>query len=604
MTGWLTATIILLLTTLPSGQSMAGERFPLGGEWMLSDAAESESPPGDDAAWHAVDVPAIIPQRHRKPTSVWYRLRFDAPPALVASTEPIALVIDDIRLADETWLNGARIGGEGKFSARWRFDATNPQDLMRVYALPADLLRAQDNRLYIRAKIGFGDGWGAMFPGGAGIVKGEVALAPLASAAADRQKTLIRATLADGVFITLGVIDLLIIVLLLGRSPSPIPEFKWLVLTSLLMLLGSAGHDIFYVLGLDIGGDLLLIIALLGVPPSIALYFQAQHGYLSRQALSTGVVLWLVSASIILLPGFSNNIKLAAWYLYSAIALASFICALLCAIRGVRQKRVAAKIQLLALVVYLFSIRTQWLPDVFFGHRNVQIGSLFYRYALLYAYLARIRRIQLDYRSLSQRVTRIADAVHGNLSREMHDGIGQKLASMKLQLQLAGRDGNGGHLNNIREELDSAITSLRRILAGLHPLHLDRYGLVSAIRQEARHIEKMRGKVKIDTRLEPVTLDKEQELQLFRIFQEAVGNAIHHGRASQITVELSANDRLLSMRLTDNGTGFDVGAKTADRKPGGLGLVSLRERVALLDGELDIKSEAGEGTCVTVSVLL
>jgi len=483
----------------------------------------------------------------------------------------------------------------------WRFSGTQPQGMMRVYPIPEGLLKPGENQLGIRARIGFGDGWGAMFPGGSGIIMGRVSLMPLDAARRLQRETTLRASVADAVFITLGVVDLLVIVLLLGRARTDVPEFKWLVLTSLLMLLGASGHDLFYILGLNIHSEALLMIALLGVPPSIALYFDAQHGYLREPARQTGIALWGLSALILLTPWGDDNLKRAAWYLYSAIATAAFICALVCAIQGVRERRAAARIQLLALIVYLLSIRTQWLPDVFFGHRNVQIGSLFYRYALLYAYFARVRRIQIDYQQLSRRVATIADAVHASLSRELHDGIGQKLASMKLQLQLAAAPGGDDHLRNLREELDSAIAALRRMLAGLHPLNLDRYGLAPAIRQEAEHIARMQGAAQIETRLENIPLDKETELQLFRIFQEAVGNAIRHGQASRIIVELTANDRLLTLTISDNGAGFDVASQLADQQREGRGLISLRERAALLNGRLLIESHRDRYTKITVT---
>ncbi len=591
----------LLFFCLFAPKLRALEEIPLDGEWQF--AQDPVANPAPRAAggqrWTPIDVPAILPQRHGKSISGRYRLRFDLPRDVFSPNAQWSLVIDAIRHADEVWLNGRRIGGEGRFSPSWRFAATNPQGMMRVYDIPPGLLRHRDNLLLIRTKIGFGPAWGAMFPGGAGIISGGVSLVPKARAASLKRQRLLRDSVVDAVFITLGAIDLLVIVLLLGKARASVPEFKWLVVTSVLMLLGASGHDIFYTLGLDIHAELLLMIALLGVPPSIALYFQAQYGLIGARALRIGIFLWLASSAAILLPVFGDGLKIIAWYCYSAIALASFVCALFCAIRGVREKRVAAKTQLLALVVYLLSIRTQWLPDVFFGHRNVQIGSLFYRYALLFAYFARVRQIQVDYRRLSQRVSRVADEVHSHLSRELHDGIGQKLASMKLQVQLAASSGDNARLRNIREELDSAIAALRGMLAGMHPYHLERHGLAAAIREEAAHINKMRDDLIIETRLDEITLETEQALQLFRIFQEAVGNAIHHGKASRILIELKAGRERLLLRCSDNGEGFNVDAKLTEAKKG-LGLISLRERAALLDGELNIESGKGQGARISV----
>ncbi len=588
---------------------LAGERQVLVGGWEFwqGDAAFEELGELDEGLWSPVAVPGLLKQEHGKPTAGWYRRDFDVP-AAGGGGQALALVIECIRHADETWLNGVRIGGEGHFEPPWHFSATNPQGLLRSYAIPDGLLRPTGNRLFIKTPVGFGDAWGAMFPGGAGIVRGEVALQDAESAEALRHRALIHASMIDSVFVTLGILDVLIIVLLLGRSQTVFPEFKWLVAVSLLMLLGVAGHDIFYINGWQIYGNLLLIVALLGVPPTIALYFRAQYHNVPGSVVKAMALLWLLAVLLMFAPSVSPLMKRLAWYLYSAIAFVSLLYALFCAVRGVREKRVAAVAQLLALVVYLLSIRTQWLPDVFFGHRNVQIGSLFYRYALLYAYLARVRQMQIDYKHLSRRVVGVADTVHANLSRELHDGIGQKLASMKLQAQLAGRGDEEGatnpHVQNIRHELDGAVDELQQVLAGLHPVQLDRCGLQAAIRQSARHLEKLHRGVAIAQFVEAVELGKDTELQLFRIFQESVNNAIRHGKASKISVHLIRRGKVLELKVQDNGKGFDVNARPRADRQGGLGLVSLYERAALLNGHLSIDSLRDAGTCITVTVPL
>ncbi len=600
----LTLLLLLLLSGTSAHSHANSDHFRLQGQWEFHYGERPDDrrePTLTD--WLPIPFPGVLGQQHGNPTTGWYRLRFDIPPTWLHNPAPLALLIEHLRLADETWLNGVRIGAEGSFDPPWHFRATNPQGMTRVYPIPAGLLRARNNVLTIKIAIGFGKAWGAMFPGGAGVIDGHIYIGNASALTQRQQKTLIDNTVLDTIFITLGIVDVLLIILLLGRSRTTFPEFKWLLLSSVLMLLGSAGHDLFYLSEWDIHANLMLMLALLGIPPSIALYFHEQYGHLTDHWLQSAGLLWLLASLLILLPGPADPVKTLAWYLYDLIAMASMLYALLCALRGVRDKRTAALPQLIALLVYIASIRTQWLPDAFLGHRNVQIGSLFYRYVLLYAYLARVRQIQIDYKALSRRVVSITDQVHASLSRELHDGIGQKLASIKLQAQLALGAPHGNHLSNIRHELDSAIETLHRMLAGLHPIQLDRRGLTTALAEETHTLRTLHPGVQINTRLDNVSLDKITELQLFRIFQESLNNAIRHGQATHITIDLEHRHQHLRLTIRDNGTGFDPDAlQQQSPKDHGLGLISLNERVALLNGQVDIDSCPGQGSCITVTL--
>ncbi len=596
-------TLFLLLALLPGASVLGAESQRLVGLWQFHLAgSDPTQPPTDDSeGWHAIGVPGLLSQQHGQPISGWYRLRFDWNSG--QDREPLALAIDQLRHADETWLNNQIIGGEGRFEPPWAFRATNPQAAMRVYPISAGLLQAQNNMLHIRTTTGFGPGWGALFPGGAGIIGGDVRIGPQDRLAEAQRQAWLRSGVADAVFITLGVVDLLLILLLLRQSQQLFPEFKWLVITSLLMLLGSAGHDIFYLTGTEIHANFLMALAMLGVPPGIALYFHAQYRNIPAHLLAGLAVIWAVASLLLLWPGIGNSTKALAWYTYNSIAALSLLYALCCAILGVRQRRIAAWPQLLAVAVYVLSIRTQWLPDVFFGHRNVQIGSLFYRYALLYAYIARLQQMQVDYKALSHRVVKIADDIHAAMARELHDGIGQTLASAKLQTQLAEQSKANGKLDGIRRELDHAIVALRRMLSGLHPVQLDQHGLSVAIHDEAQHLQVLHHGLKIDTAIdEHIVLDKETEAQLFRIFQESIHNAIRHGKAQHIDVRLKQHSGRIIFCIRDDGNGFDSNPPDSPQAKRGLGLVSLRERAALMDAQIGIDSLPGEGAEVVITL--
>ncbi len=583
--------------------SHADNRVLLSGNWKFQygDKPEWSKVDFDDSSWSNIKVPSLVKQKHNTPINGWYRLKFDAH---VDIDEPQALLIESIRHSDETWINNIRVGGKGTFEKPWHFMQTNPVELVRLYQIPAGFLKEKDNVLAIRTNIGFGQAQGAMFPGGAGIQRGHVYLGEPDYLGDYVQKKLMQITAIDVVFFTLGFIEIFIILFLLRTSIHIFPEFNWLLFTSVVMLLGSIGHDFFYIHGFHwISVNLLLIIALLFMPLSVALYFWAQYQNVSTKLVQYFVSLWAIVSLYILIPSISDLIKIYLWYVWIFLAIIFFAYALFCALHGVYIKRIGAYMQLLGLVIFLISIRTQWLPDTFWGHRNVQIGSLIYRYTLLFAYFQKIKRMQMDYKDISKRVVKIADDIYANIARELHDGMGQHLASMKLQTKLASIQTQNKHLKNINAELDASISGLRRLLAGLHPVLVDKYDLATALTMESQYKEKIHG-VRINLVISELNLDKNLEHQIFRIYQECLTNAIQHGEAGIIQLRLYQKNNKIILSIKDNGKGFDDIQPAKYTKQTGLGLVSLKERISLLNGQLSINSKHYQGTEILISIPL
>ena len=582
--------------------AFSAEKQLIANNWKFKygDAPSWSQPSLDDKKWDSVKVPSLIKQLHKTPITGWYRVYFDVHANINVQQ---AILIKYIRHSDETWLNGAKIGGEGTFDKLWQFNVTNPQGLSRVYKVPLGLLKNKNNLLAIKSNIGFGNALGAMFPGGAGILLDGVYIGDAKSLENYQQRSILQTSSIDLIFITLGLVDIFIILFLLKNALTIFPEFKWLLFTSFFMMLASVGHDFYYIYGFNLVNlSLVLVFSLLGMPLSVALYFWAQYRNIKIKYVKIIVGMWAVLSMLIIIPWVSSDIKIVSWYIWMVLATCFFLYAIACGVKGILMGRVGAITQLLAITVYIISIRTQWLPDNFYGHRNVQIGSLFYRYMLLFAYFQMIKSMQLDYHNLSQRVVRIADDLYSNIARELHDGVGQNLASLKLQTQLAKNNTpNNQHLVNIEEELNTSITSLRRLITGLHPVLIDKYSIAEALKQESQHLEKIYG-TKITLETGTVELKKEMEHQLFRIFQECCNNAINHGHASRIKVDLRQKEQNIILSITDNGTGFDVMKKQQPDNTGGLGLISLHERVILLNGQLAIKSCKANGTNIHISI--
>jgi signal transduction histidine kinase len=193
------------------------------------------------------------------------------------------------------------------------------------------------------------------------------------------------------------------------------------------------------------------------------------------------------------------------------------------------------------------------------------------------------------------------------IARELHDELAQTLTALKMDTiwmrdhMPAGDDTAQQKLAQMLAMLDSAVASVRRIAADLRPLVLDDLGLVPAIEWLVQGFTQRTG---VPCRLEA---DESLELQephatgVFRIVQESLNNVAKHARASQVAVELQPQGDHLLLRVRDDGMGFRPGAP---RRPQSLGLVGLRERAALLRGEVKVDSSPGGGTCVEARIPL
>lgn len=582
--------------------SFANDAFEVTGDWKFEHGNESQwkSQDFDDRLWERVEVPKLLFQGHEKPVMGWYRVKFDV---IKPVKDQLALHIETIRHADETWLNGTRIGGIGTTYGAWDFLHTNPQSLPRLYKIPDALLKEKNNVLAIKVNVGFGEAWGAMFPGGAGITKGKVYIGDYQKLQQEIHYKELKIITLDTVFAALGVLDLLIILLLIKTALGSIPEFKWLLMTSFFLLLGASAHDINFVYSIDlISTNFALVTAMLVLPFTTAMYFWSQYRDIPRNIIVGMTLLWGVNILVILFPNVPFSLKNICWYIWNAQAAIFFLYSIYAAFKGIVYKRLGAVAQLLGIVIYVFSIRSQWLPEEFFGHRNIQIGSVFYRYALLVAYFQQMAGIRINYKQLNYKLVGIVENVRHSIARELHDGIGQYLASIKLQTKLAEKSGNPNY-SLIYKQLDDSILGLRRLINGLHPVVIDEVNISKALEIESRNIMKTYD-VSISVNALDLNFHKTIEAYIFRIFQECVANSIKHGDAKEIKVKLQSGKEYIKVSIEDDGKGFLVNEEDGIKEESGYGLISIHERVALLNGSLDVRSVPNQGTCVKFMIPL
>ena len=187
------------------------------------------------------------------------------------------------------------------------------------------------------------------------------------------------------------------------------------------------------------------------------------------------------------------------------------------------------------------------------------------------------------------------EAERQRLARELHDGVGQLLASAAFRLGQVEEPG----LRPIRQLVESAVSEIRRLARNLGPAPLRDLGLVAAARLLGRELAGRSGvKVLVEGVDVPRDLPAGISLEVYRVLQEALSNVERHAGASNVTVRLEGLRGRLRLLVRDDGRGFDPDAPP--RK--GLGLGHLRERAALLGGTLRLSSAPGAGTTVDLAV--
>lgn len=210
-----------------------------------------------------------------------------------------------------------------------------------------------------------------------------------------------------------------------------------------------------------------------------------------------------------------------------------------------------------------------------------------------------------------ERVEAAREDERTRIARELHDELGSLLTRIRwdieaLDAQMPASSPQAStalrdRLSETVRLVDSAIESVRRIAAELRPAILDDLGLTAALESQVQQFTRATG---ITCRLD-LLLDegdkptRAQATALFRIVQEALTNVSRHARASLVTIVLERRDGDLVLEVRDNGAGID---RDAAASPSALGILGMRERALLVDGEFAISSRPGKGTILTVRI--
>jgi len=218
----------------------------------------------------------------------------------------------------------------------------------------------------------------------------------------------------------------------------------------------------------------------------------------------------------------------------------------------------------------------------------------------------RLRESHEQLRALSVYLQYVREEERIRIAREVHDELGQALTGLKLQLTwLAGRLPRKRSAIHVRvkamgEHIDQTIQTVRRIATELRPGVLDTAGLMAALEWQAHEFEdKTSIRCRVKSSVPETAWDQDLNTAFFRIFQETLTNVIRHAHATRVDVRLDEVGPNLVLEVKDNGRGI---SEEQIRNTKSIGLLGMRERAALLGGEVRVHGEPGRGTTITVLI--
>lgn len=209
---------------------------------------------------------------------------------------------------------------------------------------------------------------------------------------------------------------------------------------------------------------------------------------------------------------------------------------------------------------------------------------------------------------ISSKIVENQENEQNRIAKEIHDGIGQMLTGLKFSLEsinLDDREKSEQKIEYLKKLSLDIIKGVRTATFNLMPPELSDHGIVSSLTKLTQELSKLTGKEilfynKTDFNQR---LDSLIEINIYRLTQEAINNAIKYAESSHIIVQLSHSETLLSIIIDDNGKGFDINAVDKKRNSeSGMGLLFMKERIQYINGRVFIKSIPREGTRITFNI--
>jgi signal transduction histidine kinase len=217
-----------------------------------------------------------------------------------------------------------------------------------------------------------------------------------------------------------------------------------------------------------------------------------------------------------------------------------------------------------------------------------------------------LTRSKEELRNLSMHLQNAREAERKGFAREIHDELGQRLTTIKLQLSLLIEDIHNSDIQTRErlassiDDVDATIQAVKRLISELRPGLLDDLGLTAAIEWHAEEFQR-RTSIHCELSISPhsITLDQDRSIAVFRIFQETLTNVARHAGADSVTVFLTDNGDEIELVISDNGRGITREEIDDSRS---FGLIGIRERAHVWGGTASVTGKPGDGTTVSVCI--
>ena len=552
----------------------------------------------DDSKWRSIIVPGSWQSQGIKPQKGlgWYRIHFVAPRRL--ESNDVAVLLGRIGDADEVFLNGVKIGGEGLIGERF-VEATKVE---RLYRIPLGLLRYNDaNILAVRVMNSYLNG---------GIFDKNSLIRDYKALQLEkfmRDKYILIIEFCFFTFFAIFFITCLFFYIKGLRDREYLYFWVFASLYSILFILGSLS---FYNTGMKTPIVQQAITSLASLLPAslVLLLINVYKEKLTFFAKGLLLSFPVVTVALILFPGYTSRA-----YLYSAWKICFVLAAFFIVFHAVRafyKKFHESGPILLGIAGLVIGAALESIGGLDFlqtsGFFLWDYSTVFFMICVMYTLTARYMRIREELRLASLKIFDAHEDERKRVARELHDGIGQSLQSIKLRLKmLESHIEKGGGvtkeaLSELTTDVSQSIDEIRSVAMDLRPSFLENTDFVDAIRWYSVKMQEQSG-IRITVQSEDlVTVAPKAKESLYRIYQEALSNALKHSGASAINVMLSSINSSLLLQISDDGKGFDP-ARPA-QKGSGIGLYTMKERVELLGGILRIESSDATGTVISIEV--
>ncbi len=218
-----------------------------------------------------------------------------------------------------------------------------------------------------------------------------------------------------------------------------------------------------------------------------------------------------------------------------------------------------------------------------------------------YLYLTAAKRKKMEFEKFKTRLIENQENEWRIIAGELHDSIGQNLSAVNIYLQqnIKSSDENAENLKNASDLIMETLEEIRRISQKLYPKQIERLGLTVSTQAMIHKIESV-SQIKFQTSIDNIDniLSRENEVQYFRIIQEILNNIIKHSEAKNVVINIKKSIMFIVTEIEDDGIGFEITNTTKL----GLGLINIEERIQMIRGVYEFKSEQSKGTNFKITI--